>query len=70
MLGLNRKEEPVGRRLLRSAGLGQGVVEIECAGGVRRRADIQQAREVGEIVSHVGLRQEKPGAARGLAART
>ena len=59
MLGLDRQQEPVGRRLFRSAFLGQGVVEIECAGGVLRRADIEQAREVGEIVSHVGLLKGK-----------
>jgi len=41
MFGLDRKQEAVGRRVFRR--FGQPVVEVECAGRVLRRADIEQA---------------------------
>ena len=55
VLGLDGDEEALRRWFLRRAGLGQGVVEIERTRGILRRADVEQAREVREIVCHDSL---------------
>jgi len=55
MLGLDRQEETVGRRLFRSAFFGKLIVEIEGASGVVGRPDVEQAGKMGEVVGHVGL---------------
>jgi hypothetical protein len=61
MLRLDRKEEAFGGWFLRCAVLGQAVVEIERSGGVLGRADVEQAREMGEIVGYDRLlKRESP----------
>ena len=52
MLGLNGQEEAVGRRVFLCAVPGQLVVKVERASGIAGCADIEQAREMGEIVGH------------------
>jgi len=50
VLRLDGDKEALRRRFFGGAGFGQGIVEIECARGVLRCADVEQAREVRKMV--------------------
>src|SRR5574337_453654 len=63
---LNRKAEAVGEAKTIFV-LGCGGVEVEGTDSVFGRADIEKAREMGEIVGHGSLRKKrKPGAGPGF----
>jgi hypothetical protein len=55
MLGLDRQQKSFGGRVFRSAFRRERIVEVERAGGVFGRANVEQARKMGESVGHVRL---------------
>ena len=61
VLRFDREKEALRGRFVRRAFPGQRVVEVERAGGVLGCADVEQAREMGEIVGHDRLlKRESP----------
>jgi len=62
MLWLDREQVALGRRLLGCAFCGKRVVEVERTGGILGCADIERAREMGEVFGHDRLLKRESSA--------
>src|SRR5712671_4474543 len=59
LIRVNRHPKAAGERALAGSFFHDSGVQIECAGGVVRRADVEHTGEVGEVISHVGLQKSQ-----------
>src|SRR5216684_1998975 len=59
LVRVNRYPKAAGERALAGSFSHESRVEIERAGGVVRRADVEHTGEVGEVISHVGLQKSQ-----------
>src|SRR6266849_4093050 len=59
LVRVNRHLKAAGERALADSFLHESREEIERAGGVVRRADVEHTGEVGEVISHVGLQKSQ-----------
>src|SRR6266478_7449881 len=59
LVRVNRHQKAAGERAFAGSFLHENGVQIERAGGVVRRPDVEQTGEVGEVISHVGLQKSR-----------
>src|SRR5258708_10614928 len=59
LVRVNRHLKAAGERALADSFFHESREEVERAGGVVRRADVEHTGEVGEVISHVGLQKSQ-----------